>query len=115
MPAALQAAAPQPLLSQNKRPVIQIKNPHPSGARYTSERKARQLCERGLAIWTALRVIELLPATVIESMRRVDRVLERERAEAASVDAGIVEFRSGVVWWNGRDRGGCHLPGTVRS
>ena len=92
--------------------IVQLKNPQPGGSRYTTRRAAEGLVARGRASWVGA-MIEILPERIQEQLATA----ERERRDAAQVDAGIDRWRGGRVFWNGSDRrdGAQHLPGAVRS
>ena len=85
-----------------RRPVA-ILNPSHQGKRYTSVRNAHKMIARGLAVIAGANAIRLLA--------RASVFASQERWLDDQIDAGIKRYRNGLVWWNGCDIHGMHLPG----
>ena len=97
---------------RRSRPLIEIRNPHPGGARYTSLRAATGMVERGIAAFVNSTAIQLQPIQWLRTLHQ----MEAAALDAKAVDSAISEYRAGRVWWNGnRGRDGIYPPGAVIS
>lgn len=84
---------------------VQIANPHPDGAKFTSSRRAAAFVRSGRA--------ELLDTGELFFF---DSATLLKRAEADRERRLLEQHRSGVVYWNGSgDALGKHRPGEARS
>ena len=101
--------APTPYLpfpvSQGKSSTVEILNPLPGAARYTSRKNALRMVRRGIAVASGDDAI-LFPTR--EWLSRLNAKEAQDR-----LDDGFVEQRGGVLWWNGCDHreNACHRPG----
>ncbi len=71
------------------------------------------LVKRGRAVWDSPDSIALLPEKLIRQLTE----MEKERLREREVEQGIIRYRGGKVWWNGKDRNpnAQHRPGEVVS
>lgn len=83
---------------------VKIINPLPGGQSYTSEKRARNFCRRGIAFMVG------------DRLQFVERV-RVDRADKEWMKEEIEKNRGGVVYWNGTSKDPCAMkkPGEIRS